>query len=120
MAAPRECCGLLLSETPGGPVSAILEARNVADDPERRFEVDPATLLDAHRSWRAGGPAIVGCYHSHPAGPPVPSLTDAAMADPALPLWLICGGVDRALCLWRIVGHDETRPRFAPLEMLVY
>lgn len=118
-ASPRECCGLLLSKKPGETVDAIVEARNLADNPERRFEVDPATLLAAHRASRAGGPAIVGCYHSHPSGPPAPSLTDAAMADPTLPLWLICGGADQALRLWRIGSHDGTHARFDPVEMLV-
>ncbi len=118
-ALPDECCGLLLASVPGGPVDLAASARNVADDPARRFEVDPAALLAAHRAWRAGGPAIVGCYHSHPTGTPSPSATDAAMADPALPLWLICGGADRALRLWRIAGHDGRRARFEPVEMLV-
>lgn len=118
-AMPHECCGLLLSGDPGGAVDAVVTARNVADDPARRFEVDPAALLAAHRAWRGGGPAIVGCYHSHPSGPPSPSLADAAMADPALPLWLICGGTDRTLRLWRIADHDGARARFEPVDMLV-
>lgn len=118
-AMPHECCGLLLASVGGGIVDEALGARNVADDPARTFEVDPAALLSAHRAARGGGPAIVGCYHSHPSGMPSPSATDAAMADPALPLWLICGGVDRTLRLWRIAGHDGTRARFEPVEMLV-
>lgn len=116
-AMPHECCGLLLSTVPGGAVDSLVEARNVAPDPERRFEVDPATLLAAHRAWRAGGPAIVGCYHSHPSGPAIPSATDATMADPAIPLWLICGSPGLEMRLWQIVAHDGASARFAPLEM---
>lgn len=86
-AAPREACGLLL-----GRGLRIIEARpcvNVAPSPETHFEIDPQTLIDAHRAARAGGPALIGYYHSHPSGPPEPSPTDRAQAAGDGKAWAI-------------------------------
>ena len=66
--------------------------RNVAANPFREFEIDPAALLEAHREARSGGLMIVGCYHSHPSGHAAPSLRDAAAAEPNGWLWLIVAG----------------------------
>ena len=63
-------------------------------DPETHFEIDPQALIDAHRAARAGGPQVLGYYHSHPAGEPEPSATDRAMA----------AGDGR---MWAIMGRDE-------------
>ncbi|WHO40797.1 M67 family metallopeptidase [Sphingobium sp. AP49] len=86
-AEPGEVCGLLLGEA--GLIEAVLPAANVAPDPTRHFELDPVSLLRAHRAARQGGPAILGHYHSHPSGVAVPSATDAACAAPDGTLWLI-------------------------------
>lgn len=82
-----EICGLLFG-TPARIVDA-LACRNVAPDPRTAFEVDPAALIAAHRAARGGGPAIVGCYHSHPNGAPLPSPRDAAAAAPDGSVWVI-------------------------------
>ena len=49
-AAPAECCGLLLGRD--GRISEARPAANVADNPLRRFEIDPAALFAAHREAR--------------------------------------------------------------------
>jgi proteasome lid subunit RPN8/RPN11 len=82
-----EICGLLL-----GDPAAALACRNVHPTPARHFEIDPAALLRAYREARAGGPAVIGHYHSHPSGDPTPSPTDAAGAPPDGAIWLIVGG----------------------------
>jgi len=102
-----EICGLLLAGA--GAVSAQ-PARNVARDPSRFFEIDPAVLIAAHRAARDGGPAILGHYHSHPTGDPDPSPRDAADAAPDGSLWLILTR-DRAR-LWRAVPHGQVHGRF--------
>jgi proteasome lid subunit RPN8/RPN11 len=89
-AAPQECCGLLLGA--GGRVHEARPAANVAPDPARHFEIDPASLFAAHRSARAGGPELIGYYHSHPAGHPVPSATDCDHASGDLRIWAIVAG----------------------------
>ncbi|RZM10829.1 MAG: hypothetical protein EOP68_05345, partial [Sphingomonas sp.] len=67
----------------------------------RSFEIDPVALFAAHRRARAGGQAVVGHYHSHPSGVPVPSARDAAQAMGDGALWLIIGGGEARL--WRSV-----------------
>ena len=64
--APQEICGILLGRD--GRVNSYRIARNVAADPVRHFEIDPATLIAAERASRDGGDPILGYYHSHPAG----------------------------------------------------
>lgn len=105
-----EICGLLLAGP--GAVSGR-PARNVARDPSRFFEIDPAVLIAAHRAARDGGPAILGHYHSHPSGDPDPSARDAADALPDGSLWLILTR-DRAR-LWRAVPQGRVHGRFDPV-----
>ncbi|EPR16025.1 peptidase [Sphingobium indicum IP26] len=104
----HEVCGLLLGEA--GRIEAVLPAANVAPDPARHFELDPAVLIAAHRDARAGGARIVGHYHSHPGGLAVPSETDAACAAPDGGLWLIVGG--EAARLWVAVPGQDGRVQF--------
>ena len=79
MEHPRECCGLLI-----GTATRIVEAvplENVAADPVRRYEIAPADYLTHIKRCRERGDvAVVGAYHSHPRGLPVPSPTDLAEA----------------------------------------
>ncbi|TXC70814.1 M67 family metallopeptidase [Sphingomonas ginsenosidivorax] len=94
-----EVCGLLLGTA--GRIDAAEACANVAAAPGRTFEIDPVALFAAHRRARAGGPAVVGHYHSHPSGVPVPSPRDAAQAMGDGALWLILGGGEARL--WRSV-----------------
>lgn len=96
-AHPREACGLLFGDA--DEISHAQVAANVADQPERMFEIDPAALFAALKAERAGGATIVGYWHSHPSGDAMPSETDAAMAAADGKLWLIAGG--NAVTLWR-------------------
>lgn len=109
-AHPRECCGLLLGH--GGLVDQAVPAANVHPDPERHFEIDPAALIAAYRAARAGGPELIGYYHSHPAGTAVPSATDRAMAGGDGRIWAIIAGAK--ITLWR----DEPEG-FVPLPLRV-
>ncbi len=94
-----EICGLLF----GSPerIDAAEPAANVAPDPAWFFEIDPAALFAAHRAARTGGARMIGHYHSHPSGTPIPSArdADAAMGDGAY--WLILTPDEARL--WRSV-----------------
>jgi proteasome lid subunit RPN8/RPN11 len=96
-ASRDEICGLLLGRDDA--IEAILPTANVALDPARHFELDPAALIAAYRAARKGGPAVIGHYHSHPSGVAAPSEIDRACAAPDGSLWLIIGG--REATLWR-------------------
>ena len=75
-AAPHECCGVLLGR--GDEILEAVRARNVADDPARRFLIDPADHIRARRDARTRGLDVVGFYHSHPRSPAEPSERDIA------------------------------------------
>lgn len=111
----REICGLLLGE--GLCITEAREAANTAAEPERRFELDPATLLAAHREARSGGLQVLGHYHSHPGGTVEPSACDAEMAAPDGALWVICSP-DGRHALWR-AGEAGLHGRFSRLELRV-
>jgi proteasome lid subunit RPN8/RPN11 len=95
-AAPQECCGLLMGR---GRIEEVRPARNVAADPLRHFEIDPAALFSAHREAREGGAALLGYYHSHPGGHPLPSATDCEHASGDGRAWAIIAGGE--VSFWR-------------------
>ncbi|CDO36649.1 MULTISPECIES: M67 family metallopeptidase [Novosphingobium] len=96
-ASPRECCGVLLGH--GERIDEALVAANVAQDPERKFEIDPLVLLSSHKQARAGGKQVLGYYHSHPVGHPVPSATDCEHASGDQRIWAIVAGEE--IGFWR-------------------
>ncbi|KRC82882.1 peptidase [Sphingomonas sp. Root241] len=113
-AAPREACGLLF-----GAADRITDwqaVENVAEEPERRFEIEPSALFAALRAERAGGPKIIGYWHSHPSGDATPSITDAAMAQPDGKLWLIVAREGEKL--WRAEERAPLHDRFTPVELI--
>ena len=109
-ADPRECCGILLGD--GMAIRIVASARNVHPAPETHFEIDPRALIDAHRAARAGGPQVMGYYHSHPHGPAEPSATDRASAARDGRIWAIAG--EGEVRFWR---DDEAG--FEPLSLRV-
>jgi proteasome lid subunit RPN8/RPN11 len=96
-AAPNECCGLLFGTE--SRIETALPARNVHPSPSTHFEIDAVALIAAHKAEREGGPQVVGYYHSHPAGPAEPSVTDAAQAACDGRVWAIVAG--HQIALWR-------------------
>lgn len=93
-AHPAEACGLLFGAE--GLIDGWQEARNVAERPKREFEIDPATLFAALRAERAGGPRLIGYWHSHPEGKAEPSRRDTERADLDDKVWVIVAGDDVA------------------------
>jgi proteasome lid subunit RPN8/RPN11 len=95
-AHPNEACGLLLGTA--RHIHTALPAANVHPDPARHFEIDPAALIAAHRAARAGGPQVIGYFHSHPNGLARPSATDTAMAAGDGRIWAIAAAGE--VTLW--------------------
>lgn len=100
-----EVCGLLFGTA--DHVSAVTPTPNVASDPARQFEIDPQALFAAIRAERAGGPTLVGYYHSHPSGRPEPSAADQHMAAGDGRLWLIVAGDDVTAWWATKTGFDQ-------------
>jgi predicted GIY-YIG superfamily endonuclease/proteasome lid subunit RPN8/RPN11 len=107
---PEEACGILLGH--GASIEDAVPARNVHSTPRTHFEIDPQALIDAHRAARAGGPEVVGYYHSHPMGPAAPSAVDRAPAARDGRVWAIGG--EGGVTFWR---DDECG--FTPLSYSV-
>lgn len=112
-AHPGECCGLIEGVRGGDMlrVTALHPARNLSHD-AARFAIDPADHIAAQKAARAGGHAIVGCYHSHPHGRAKPSAADLAGAGEEDFLWLIAAGETIAAFIYsgrgftRLTGPD--------------
>ncbi len=96
-AAPCEACGLLLGHA--GRIDKAQPVANVARDPLRHFELDPAALIAAHRAARGGGRQVLGYYHAHPNGRAGPSPVDRAQAAGDGRVWAIAAG--GAVTWWR-------------------
>lgn len=110
----EEVCGFVVRTVDGCAVRPI---GNVSDDPARRFEMDPAGMIDAFRGARDDGEEILAIYHSHPAGPATPSALDQQLAYyPELPYLVISLGTRGVLEL-RAFQLDRDACREVPLVL---
>jgi proteasome lid subunit RPN8/RPN11 len=77
---PEEVCGILVGR--GHSVVHCFPIPNAAEPHQRRarYALDPRDILRADRKAQALGLDIIGCYHSHPDHPAVPSATDRSLA----------------------------------------
>ena len=114
-AGTHECCGLLRGE--GDRVAAVQLAQNVAADPARHFEIDPAALFSAGKDVRSGGIPVLGYFHSHPNGVAAPSATDVAQAAPDGQFWLISAA--GAITAWQPVVAGTQVTGFTPVTLIV-
>jgi proteasome lid subunit RPN8/RPN11 len=114
-AGNHECCGLLRGE--GNRVAAVQLTQNVAADPTRHFEIDPAALFSAGRDVRSGGFPVLGYFHSHPNGLAAPSAIDVAQAAPDRQFWLIIA--DGAITAWQPVVAGTRVCGFTPVTLIV-
>jgi proteasome lid subunit RPN8/RPN11 len=94
---PDECVGLLLGRMEGTekivfvayPVEnrwegqVTLAETDRADSRRDRFYLDPRDYLRADRAARAQNLDVIGCYHSHPDHPAIPSERDRVGAQGA-------------------------------------
>jgi len=80
--APEEVCGMLSGSRSDdvATVERVDRVANVADASRVTYTLDPEEQLSVMDDVEAAGDEVVGFYHSHPAGPPRPSETDAAQA----------------------------------------
>ena len=99
---PEECCGLVLGKiTPTEKIAVELwETENSWSEADReyftptdresgkeyskrnRFSIAPKEMLRAQKEARTRQLQIIGIYHSHPDGKPIPSECDRSIAWP--------------------------------------
>lgn len=85
-AAPHEACGLIAGRD--GRATRAIRCPNLADDPLRRYVMDPTAVMRALRSMAEAGESSadgtegepLAIYHSHVYSGPYPSPTDRAEA----------------------------------------
>ncbi|WP_020616919.1 Mov34/MPN/PAD-1 family protein [Paenibacillus daejeonensis] len=82
-AHPLEACGLLVSSGIGDPIDEIVPIRNSSKQAHHRFAFDPQDWVQAYFNAQKNQRHLVGFFHSHPMGAPVPSPTDYAGLPPA-------------------------------------
>ena len=100
-----------------GRVAEVSLTENVAPDPSRNFEINPAALIAVHKDARAGGAPLLGCFHSHPNGLEEPSATDVAQAAADDRFWLIIAG--RTITAWRPAVMEGHVTGFTPVTLVV-
>ena len=107
--APNEACGLLLGL--GGAVTEIVRTRNEEPDPRTGFVVSPQDLFTALKRADDESLELVGVYHSHPAGHPIPSERDIREAHypDAVQLLIGLAKAEPELAAWRIDAGRVSR-----------
>ncbi len=111
-----EVCGLV-----GGNNSApgfCYPVRNAADDPERRYSLDPEEHIAALRAMRDRGEELFAIFHSHPAAPAEPSATDLELAAYPDALYLIVSLNTKGVLELRGFRIDEEK-RAVEVELLL-
>jgi proteasome lid subunit RPN8/RPN11 len=108
-AYPNECCGLIegIDIAEGWRALAVHEAANIAEDPRRRFLIDPQAQFDLMRRLRDSPSRIIGCFHSHPDGRAEPSAIDRAEAYESDFFYLIAAGSPGEFTLKAYLFRDE-------------
>ena len=98
-----ECCGLLIGNDES--VARSFRARNL-DPNASRYLISPEDHFAAIRLSRRLGLRVIGAYHSHPASPPVPSMSDVKEADDSERLYVIIGTGVPSIRAFRIESRN--------------
>jgi [CysO sulfur-carrier protein]-S-L-cysteine hydrolase len=116
--APEEACGLLSGQIEAGiyRVAAIIPTTNELHSPVR-YRIDPHEQIAAFNQIDAQGLELVGIYHSHPAGPAVPSPTDIAEAFYPQAVYLIWSA---SAGEWQCSASLIQDGQVIPVEISVY
>lgn len=119
-AAPEEACGLLIGRRQRDHVGVTrsVPCSNEAPGEQRthRFEIDPRRVIEEERAARGSSEEVVGFYHSHPEGDPVPSKVDLTyMALWPDAIWVIVGaameGPESAVRAWQLEPDSPAKVR---------
>ena len=99
---PDEASGLIAGRHQR--ISFAVALRNVAQEPQKEFAIEPAEQLRALKSIDAEGLRWIGVYHSHPFSAPIPSAEDLDSAHDYGLLQLIVSlrGGKPAFKLWQL------------------
>ena len=125
---PHECAGFLLGNVVAGTRRIVcdVEAVRNSDADEGfsdRYQIDTADYLRVDRQARLTGWNILGCYHSHTDGKPVPSMIDLACAWPWYTYLIVSvyQGLAANARAWMLDRDDsDTKRRFEDVKILAH
>lgn len=114
-AYPNECCGAFLGKE--RKVSrAIAIPNTAAEEPRRRYFIDPMEYLRVEKEARASDEEFLAIYHSHPDHPARPSQYDLDHAWPGID-YVIAAVTSRGvedITAWRL---DARHTRFEEVRL---
>lgn len=85
----EEVCGVIAGM--GEQARQIIPIPNAADDRAHHFQFDERAYVEAMFAIERAGLSLIGIYHSHPNGDPIPSQTDIRQAYYPDTAYLIVG-----------------------------
>jgi len=83
----KEVCGLISRQS--NNEMKVYPVNNIASEPERFFEMDPAETINVMKQIRESEAELFAIFHSHPHSPAYPSKTDIEQAGYPNALYLI-------------------------------
>jgi proteasome lid subunit RPN8/RPN11 len=99
--APREVCGIIAGIK--SRAVEILPIANVAAEPYHSYTMDARQYVQTLLALEARGLSLLGFYHSHPTGDPIPSDVDVKQATyPQTPYVIIGLKGQPRLAAWQI------------------
>lgn len=105
----QEVCGIIAGV--GEQVRGIIPIQNAASDPAHFFQLDERSFTQAMFDIERTGLSLIGIYHSHPNGDPIPSQVDIQQANYPDTAYVIVGlkhGEPR-LAAWQIRPGEVNR-----------
>ena len=119
-AYPAECCGVLVG-TAGEvkEVAKLVPATNRRTDDPHRYLIAPDDLRRIEADLRPLGQEILGCYHSHPDHPAVPSAVDVEQAWPWYSYLIVrvSRGQAADVASW-VLDDDRSTMHSEPIDVL--
>ena len=119
-AYPAECCGVLVGTA--GEVKEVVRlvpVRNRRTDDAHRYLIAPDDLRRIEAELRPLRQDVLGCYHSHPDHPAVPSAFDVAEAWPWYSYLIVRvnGGQAVDVASW-VLDHDRSTMHSEAVDVL--
>lgn len=90
---PEEGCGLVSGRA--GQATQVIPIENILHS-RTAYEMDPLPQVKAMLAMEERGEALLAIYHSHPHGPPWPSVTDVQQSYYPETVYLIISLADQA------------------------
>lgn len=114
---PNETCGLIFGTIVGGTTvaEAYTVMRNVSLTPSRSFRFDPAQWVSSYYEAQKNQRNIVGFFHSHPHGDPLPSVQDGREWTPWGTYWIVGFAESQGQI---VVYRMDSRDRWIKLPVL--